>query len=140
MSVFARIMQYALLYYGAGSRVVRETIVAPVTSSALTGLMQSRVAQFFNAISVLIRRNLSGARVSPLVLGKCAHVCRSRPTKKRKVGHICDYAWRPFLISFEIASCLDLGSDQQRQRQSTGTRSPAVSRMVMPGRISLNGR
>jgi hypothetical protein len=33
------------------------------------------------------------------------------------LGHICDYAWRPFLDWSEIASCLDLCSDRQRQTQ-----------------------
>jgi hypothetical protein len=37
-------MQYALLYCVAGLSVARETIAAPVTSSALTGLMQNRAA------------------------------------------------------------------------------------------------
>jgi hypothetical protein len=64
---------------------------------------------------VLIRSNLSGTRVNPFVLGKCAHVRWSRPTQKGEIGHICDYAWRPFLDWSEIPSRLDLGSDYQRQ-------------------------
>src|SRR5262245_44516161 len=97
MSAFACIMQYALLYYVAGLSVVRETIAAPVTSSALTGLMQNRVALILRYyIRAHMPQSVWGAREPSCSRQMCIRMS-VETNKNGKVGHICDYAWRPFL-------------------------------------------
>src|SRR5262245_5263218 len=49
---------------------------------------------------MLICRNLSGARVNPLVLGKCAYVCRSRPTKMERSATSVIMPGVPSLIGY----------------------------------------